>query len=52
MDTLRLRYEYFVFNISQTQGIHMLTLRLQYGKRLLVRSLSDSLLNPFLYFIV
>ena len=52
MDTLRLRYEYLAFNISQTQDIHMLTFRLRYGKRILVRSLSDSLLNPFLYFIV
>ena len=52
MDTLRLRYEYLAFNISQTQGIHMLTLRLRYGKRILVRSLSDSLLTTFLYFIV
>ena len=43
-DTLRLRYEYFVFNISQTQGIHMLTLRLRYGKRILVRSVRISLL--------
>ena len=52
MDTLRLRYEYLAFNISQTQDIHMLTLRLRYGKRILVRSLSDSLLTTFFYFIV
>jgi len=52
MDTLRLRYEYLSFNISQTKGIYMLIFRLRYGKRILVRSLSVSLLNAFLYFIV
>ena len=37
MDTLRLRYEYLSFVISQKKGIHMLTLRLTIGKRIVVR---------------
>ena len=52
MDTFRLRYEYLPFNISQTKGTHMLTLRLRYDKQILALSLIISLLNTFLYFIV
>ena len=51
MDTLRLRYEYLAFVISQMQGIHMLTLRLTIGKRIRALSLTISLLTTFLYFI-
>ncbi len=39
MDTFRLRYEYLPFNISQTKGTHMLTLRLRYDKQILALSL-------------
>ncbi len=52
MHPLRLAYEYLTFNISQTQGIHMLILRLRYGKRILVRSVRISLLECLNYFIV
>ena len=52
MDTLHLRYGYLAFVISQTQGIHMLTLRLSIGKRIHALSLTISLLTTFLYFIV
>jgi len=51
MDTLHLRYGYFTFVISQTQGIHMLTFRLSIDKRILALSLTISLLTTFLYFI-
>ena len=42
MDTLRLTIVYLAFVNCQTQGIQLLTLRLRYGKRILVRSLRIS----------
>ena len=52
MDTFCLSYGYLSFNNCWMKGIHMLTLRLSIGKRIVVRCFWISLSLCFNYFIV